>query len=241
MTEIDDNYNSAVETLDQDFLEKLNQGAEKTTTLKQYLKELDILRAKRETEYKNYITKSKKEIWNKKKKKEKPTTYKHLEVKPFQFEFTPYEKTKQYIEKTWFKFKRHILYTFWTITPKFLIHQYYATKNDIKDLKETITTYFSEIYENIKKQTIKLAIKTWTHIQNISTKIWKFLKEIGKKLAFWKKEKKEGEKKEETAKEETKEKPIEPEEAKPEEKPAEEKKEEATEPKKEEKTTETTP
>jgi hypothetical protein len=204
MNEIDDEYKTKEEELDQNIEEELSTSKKKEKTLEQYINTLHKQRAQREKAYTTYLTKQKKAIWNKKKKKEKKEPFKHLTITHFSFTFTTWEKIKHYIDVTYFNTKREIITKTWKITPNFALYHYYKATKEAKRLWHISV----ETYQETKKKTIEwttnTAIKIWEKTAATAKKIWTGIKKAFSRLRGTKKEE-EGEEKTDEKGEEQKE------------------------------------
>jgi len=173
MNEIDDDYDSGVDLLDQTFFESLEKGANKEAALVTYLKRLDALRAKREHEYQTKIDKERKSLLKKKKVQKNKEQYDRLRVIPFSFAFTAPERMRQRFDVHGFRFKRFILVFFWNSMPRSVLRYYYSFKKDLKTL-----------YEELINFTIGVRTKIKQLFKRIWIGLWSLMKSIGKGMRY---------------------------------------------------------
>lgn len=215
MNEIDDDYDSNMEMLEQEFFEGIGSGKKRRVVLEEYLRNLDSIRKKRELDYKKYLREKKEKIWKKKREKKKREKFKHLKIERFDFNFNIWERFVQKFEIKIFILKRFILKNLWQILPIPLIYWYYRSKKDVSSLFISTTESFGNVRKKIVDILVNWSIKSWRFVGGLFKKTWKSLERIWIKLILWKKKKedegisKEKEQKKSSIEGENTEKPIE--------------------------------
>lgn len=197
MNEIDDMYKQETEELDNAFVESHNLGRTKTSTIDKYLNGLKKSREKFNKNYQKYLKREKWKVWHSKSKKKKRAKFKHLNVKHFEFEFSPTQKFFMRLSVKLFNFSRAITKFFILITPKSLIYVFYKITRG--------TSSFAFNSRNFADKKKKEAINSFKKFfKNLLNKIKNFgKKKIAKiKSLLPKKKKKEDEGKSEEENEE---------------------------------------